>query len=852
MDGPEADRAPRPLPDEPAIPNPANLPLPPIVRAAEPVPMFNRELSWLEFNERVLQEAKSVDVPLLERLRFLAIASSNLDEFFMVRVGSLRDLITAGIKDRSADGLTPKQQVKVVRERTRRLLREMYATLRESLLPELKKEGIRILRFNGFSKRDQATLSEHFQEQIAPILTPLAFDPSHPFPFLSNLNLNLAILLGSERGDEHVVFLKLPPIVPRLIRVRETSRYIPLELLVTHHAQQFFPGLKVLRTVPFRVIRNADISIREDEVEQDLLQSIEAELRRRERKEVVRIEMEGPADEALMDLLGRAMHVAPEDFFVAQGLLRLSDLIQIYNEVKKPALREAPFNPRIQPELATTDDIFSIIRRSDILLHRPYDSFTAVVEFVQAAANDPDVVAIKQSLYRADTASPILEGLATAARQGKQVTAVVELQARFDEMRNITWARRLEEAGVQVVYGLVGLKTHCKICLVVRREEGRLRRYVHLSTGNYNAQTAAGYTDLDLFTVDPDFGEDAATVLNLLTGFSLASAQEIFERRAPELRWRRLVVAPMDFHGWTLRMIEREIANAKAGKPARIRAKMNSLVDPLVIQALYRASAAGVTVDLLIRGICCLVPGVAGLSETIRVVSVIDRFLEHSRIFEFAQRRPARGVDLERRLDAAQLLPPRRSDLAHPGRAAPGTPRGRNPRDRPQGRREGMETAPRRDLQEERRGEGPESGEVHRDRAHRGRRDRVVRGVPQDSLEDAPQGEEAEKEGPPRPVRPERNVPFDAPWVYWLTRRSTRGGRAHSRIGLPSAGIRTPKHPPFFRSRTLGSIPTSFATAVEREGSWPTRIGRTASIREMKSSRSAADVSGESTSAVSG
>jgi polyphosphate kinase len=636
MDGPEAERGPRPVAEEPAAPNPATLPLPPVVRAAEPVPMFNRELSWLEFNERVLQEAMSPDVPLLERLRFLAIASNNLDEFFMVRVGSLRDLITAGIKERAADGLTPKQQVKVVRERARRLLRAMYATLRDSLLPEMKKEGIRLLKFSGFSKRDQASLSEYFDEQIAPILTPLAFDPSHPFPFLSNLTLNLAIVLGSERGEEHIVFLKLPPIIPRLVRVRDTNRYIPIELLVTHHAQRFFPGLKVLRAVPFRVIRNADISIREDEVETDLLQSIEAELRRRERKEVVWIEMEGPADPRLIEVLRSATHVAEDDFFIAEGLLKLSDLMQIYHEVKKPSLREQPFNPRIPSELATTDDIFSIIRREDILLHRPYDSFTAVVEFVQAAANDPDVVAIKQSLYRADPGSPILEALAQAARAGKQVAAVVELQARFDEMKNIAWARRLEEAGVQVVYGLFGLKTHCKICLVVRREEGRLRRYVHLSTGNYNAQTAAGYTDLDLFTVDPDFGEDAAQIVNILTGFSLASAQEIFDHRVPDLRWKRLIVAPMDFLGWAVRMIEREIANAKAGKPARIRAKMNSLVDPIVIQALYRASAAGVPVELLVRGICCLVPGVGGLSETIKVTSIVDRFLEHSRIFEFA------------------------------------------------------------------------------------------------------------------------------------------------------------------------------------------------------------------------
>lgn len=600
---------------------------------AEPVRLFNREFSWIEFNRRVLAEAQEPSVPLLERVKFLSIASTNLDEFFMVRVGAIRELVNTGIQERSADGLLPKQHLKGIRERVRGLMGDMYKTL-DALLPELRKTGIRIESFAELSKKEQASLKEQYQREIAPILTPLAVDPGHPFPFLASQTLSMAIVLESERGDAHLALLKVPPILPRLMPVPESNvRFIAIESLIEAQLSQFFPGLKVKKVVPFRVLRFADLMLQEDEV-QDLLKSVESELRRRDRKEVVWIEV-AAEDEMVVSLLLSALHVSRDDLFVAPGMLKMGDLMEIYRGVGKQSLKEPPFNPRIPSQLASSEDIFSIIRKGDVLLHRPYDSFTAVVEFVQSAAEDPDVVAIKQTLYRTDTGSPIVEALANAAQRGKQVTAIVELQARFDEMKNITWARRLEEAGVQVVYGLVGIKTHCKLCLVVRREGAELRRYVHLSTGNYNASTARMYTDIDLMTTEEAVVEDATQVMNLLTGYSIASVQEIFDRSVTGWQWRRFAVSPIDYHEWTLKMIDREARNAKEGKPSGIVAKMNGLVDPSVIEALYRASQAGVKMDLIVRGICCLVPGVAGLSENIKVTSIIDRFLEHSRIFLF-------------------------------------------------------------------------------------------------------------------------------------------------------------------------------------------------------------------------
>lgn len=593
------------------------------------LPLFDRELSWLAFNERVLGEAENPDVPLLERVKFLSICSNNLDEFFMIRVGEIRDLIAANV----AGAEKNLEKLESVRRRAFKLLEAMHTCLGDQLLPALRKEGIVIENVADLGKKDRAAVEEYFVRNLEPILTPLAIDPGHPFPLLANLTLNLGLMLESDRGDTHAVVLKIPDTVPRFFPV-DATRFVPIEAVINAHAGRFFPGLRVRASAPFRVIRNSDLSIKEEDV-QDLLKTMESELRRRDRREVVWIEIAAGAPDPILKLLVESTQIGSADVFFAPGPLKLGDLFQIYQRIDLPKLKDKPFNPRISAQLASSEDIFSIIRRGDVLLHRPYDSFTSVVELVQSAAEDPDVVAIKQTLYRTDRGSPIIDALTQAASRGKQVTAVVELQARFDERKNITWARHLEEAGVQVVYGLVGIKTHCKICLVIRREGDRLRRYTHFSTGNYNAVTGRLYTDVDLFTCDPDFGHDAAQLMNLLTGFSVADVQSLIETKASALKWRRLVISPIDYLAWAVQMIDREAANAVAGKPASITAKMNALVEPTVIDALYRASRAGVKIDLLIRGICCLVPGLPGMSENIRVVSVIDRFLEHSRIFRF-------------------------------------------------------------------------------------------------------------------------------------------------------------------------------------------------------------------------
>ncbi len=598
------------------------------------VPLFNRELSWLEFNARVLAEAENPDVPLLERVKFVAITSSNLDEFFMVRGGGLKDLIEAGITKPSPDGLTPAQQWRAVRSRASKLLDRVYACWINELVPGLKKEKIRIVTRDGLSKKEVSALHSFFTRRIEPILTPLATDPGHPIPFLANLALTLGLHLVGPGGESSIAFLKLPQNQPRLLEVPGSSKLIPLEEVVAANVGQLFPGFKVRAAVPVRVIRNADIALREEEVE-DLLKSVESEIRRRHRKHVVWVEIGEGAPRALRDLIMEGTGIPPEDIYETPGPLRLSDLMQLYGAKGKTSLRDQPFNPRFPQQLTVAEDIFSVIRRGDLLLHRPYDSFGAVVDFVTSAASDPGVLAIKLTLYRADNDSPIVAALADAARRGKQVTAIVELQARFDELKNIEWARTLEQAGVQVVYGLVGIKTHCKVCLVVRREGSQLRRYVHLSTGNYNARTGALYTDIDLFTANEDFGEDASQLMNVLTGYSIASVQSIFDGTAPALEWRRFVVSPMDYHRTIIRLIRREIDRAGDGLGGHIVVKLNSLVDRRIIEVLYEASRAGVKIDLLIRGICCLVPKLPGVSDNIRVHSVIDRFLEHSRIFYF-------------------------------------------------------------------------------------------------------------------------------------------------------------------------------------------------------------------------
>jgi polyphosphate kinase len=639
--------------------------------AAEPsdlpaAPLINRELSWLDFNRRVLAEAENGAVPLLERVKFAAITSNNLDEFFMVRGGGIKALMRAGLQSASVDGMLPKQQWRSVRKKARALLDDLYALLQKELIPKLAKEGLRIVGPKELSSKESAELEAYFSRQVEPLLTPLATDPGHPFPFLANLSVSLAVQLATPKGEESWAFLKVPPSVPRLVEVPGDGKLVPVEQLIGHFAGRIFPGLQVRATVPLRVIRNADIALREDEV-QDLLKSVESELRRRERRETVWMEIGEGADASLIDLLSETTGTPKDDIYVATGLLKVSDLMQLAFVKGKSSLRDEPFNPRIPAPFASSEDIFSIVRRGDILLHRPYDSFGAVVEFVQASADDPDVLAIKMTLYRTDRDSPIVAALAKAGRAGKQVTAIVELQARFDESKNIEWARQLELAGVQVVYGLVGIKTHCKVCLVVRREGDGLRRYVHLSTGNYNARTAALYTDIDLFTADDDFGDDAAQVMNILTGFSIASVQDVFDGRAAGMEWKRLTVSPMDYHRRVIELIRREIDHAKAGRGGAIWAKLNALVDRTVIRTLYEASRAGVKIDLVVRGICCLIPGLPGISDNIRVVAVIDRFLEHSRAFCFGN-----GGDREVYVSSGDWMPRnffRRVELTFPIRA---------------------------------------------------------------------------------------------------------------------------------------------------------------------------------------
>ncbi|MGA7616963.1 MAG: polyphosphate kinase 1 [Thermoanaerobaculia bacterium] len=610
-------------PDEPSASKKA-------AAAPEEIPLFDRELSWIEFDRRVLGEAQNPDVPLLERLKFLSICAHNLDEFLMVRVGEVRDVIAAGA------GPTARyaEKLDTIRKRVRRLLDAMYECLGKDLLGSLEKEGIRIERIEDLGKKGRAALEEYFTRHLEPILTPLAIDPGHPFPLLANRSLNLALRLESHRGERHTVVVKIPEPSPRLVQYGEKNRFVLLEDVITSHIERFFPGLRLKKSAVFRVIRNSDFSIKEEDV-QDLLKSMESELRRRERSEVVWLEVGEGSDERVLELILNSTGAAREDVYFAPGPLKLDELMPLYDAVTAPQLKDPPFNPRIPARLATSEDIFAIIRSGDVLLHRPYDSFAAVIDFVMSAAEDPDVVAIKQTLYRTDPGSLVLESLARAAEHGKQVTAVVELQARFDEQKNITWARRLEQAGVQVVYGLVGIKTHCKICLVVRREGDELRRYAHLSTGNYNALTGRLYTDLDLFTTDEALTADAAQVMNLVTGFSAAGVQELIADQGSPFTWQKMVVAPTDYHRWVLSMIERERRAAENGNPSGIVAKMNALVEPEVIRALYAASCAGVQIRLAVRGICCLVPGVPSLSENIVVTSVIDRFLEHSRLFRF-------------------------------------------------------------------------------------------------------------------------------------------------------------------------------------------------------------------------
>jgi polyphosphate kinase len=592
----------------------------------DPILSISRELSWLEFNGRVLAEALDERNPLLERIKFIAIFSSNLDEYFMVRVSSIMQQLELGLQKRSADGLGPKEQLSAISHRLRPLLTTQTQGLRLNLLPPLAKEGIRICSFADIqsSLKHCEHIRHYFEEQVFPVLTPLAVDPSHPFPYISNLSLSLAVqVIDPESGKELFARIKVPsPVLPRLVPLETPNHFIPLEEVIAAHLDQLFPGMDILGCYPFRLTRNSDLELAEEEAE-DLLLIIEESLRKRRLGDAVRLELTPTMPDHIRQRLIEELEIGPQDVYEIDGLLDLTCLWQLVS-IDRPDLKAKPFIPRIPEAFQDCEDIFALIRNGDRLVHHPYDSFSSTVEaFVAAAADDPNVLTIKQTLYRTSGDSPIVHALIRAAENGKQVAVLVELKARFDERNNINWARILERAGVHVVYGLAGLKTHTKTTLVVRREADGLFRYVHIGTGNYNSKTAKLYTDLGLFSCREELGADLTDLFNYLTGYSR------------QTHYRKLLLAPTFMRDQFLARIEREIRQQTPTKPGRIIAKMNALVDPVLIKALYEASQAGVRIDLIIRGICCLRPGYPQVSENIRVYSVIGRLLEHSRVYYF-------------------------------------------------------------------------------------------------------------------------------------------------------------------------------------------------------------------------
>ncbi|GAX89244.1 RNA degradosome polyphosphate kinase [Effusibacillus lacus] len=590
---------------------------------------INRELSWLSFNERVLEEADDSANPLFERLKFLAITSSNLDEFFMVRVAGLKDQVKVGFtKPDNKSGMTPKEQLMAISERSHEMIRRMFQILKESITPDLEKEGIRFLKGSDLNEKQLRFLNDYYHHHVYPVLTPMAVDASHPFPMLLNKTLNLAVLLESELdGEEEPLFavVQVPSIFPRFVQLpagEGEAHFILLEEVIRMHINSLFQGFKIVEVSPFRIIRNADLTIHEEETE-DLLEAIEQELKRRKMGAAVRLGMDISMSKYLKDTLKDWLELEEWDVYAVEGPLDLSFFFSFYSLAGYEHLKFVPNKPQMPKELADEDQLFEVIAQKDILLHHPYDSFDPVVHFVEKAADDPQVLAIKQTLYRVSGDSPIVNALVRAAENGKQVTVLLELKARFDEENNIVWAKKLEKAGCHVIYGLVGLKTHSKITLVVRAEQNGIRRYLHLSTGNYNDTTARFYTDLGMFTAREEFGVDASAFFNYLSGYS----------STPD--WNVFGTAPDGMREKFLRLIDTEIQHKEAGKPARITAKMNSLTDKDLIEALYRASCAGVEIDLIIRGICCLRPGIPGVSENIRVISIVGRYLEHSRIYYF-------------------------------------------------------------------------------------------------------------------------------------------------------------------------------------------------------------------------
>ena len=597
-------------------------------KSREPKHFLNRELSWLEFNQRVLDEACDASNPLLERLKFLTIVSSNLDEFFEVRVAGLKQQIESGNNARSAEGRTPAETFEAITQRVRKMEADKYACWHEELQPGLAKHNIRIHEFAALKPEDQRWLEEFYQGKVRPVLTPLAIDPAHPFPQLLNKSLNLMVRLEMARDGaslKHLAVVQCPSILPRLIQLpREDDRrdYVFLAEMIGHFLADLFPGTKILGYWQFRLTRNSELYVDEGDTP-NLLKAVEEELHKRRRGHAVRLEISHDCPKPVREALLKTLHLSEADLYLVNGPVNPTRLMMLYQGGHSPELRDPPFQAQVGAALAGKPDLFAAIRERDVLLHHPYESFSSVVEFLEAAATDHDTLAIKMTLYRTGGDPRIVGALMDAVKNGKQVTAVVELRARFDEANNIEWARKLEENGVHVVYGLVGYKIHAKVALVVRREGEKIRRYVHLGTGNYNPTTARLYTDLSLFTCRTEFGEDATNLFNLLTGIC----------RFPGMR--KLVVAPFDLHKKLLDLIAREAGHARRGLPAQIIAKFNSLVEPQLIEALYAASQAGVKVDLIVRGICCLRPGVAGLSENITVRSIVDRFLEHSRVYYF-------------------------------------------------------------------------------------------------------------------------------------------------------------------------------------------------------------------------
>jgi polyphosphate kinase len=591
---------------------------------------FNRELSWLDFNARVLALAEDERIPLLERMKFLAIFASNLDEFFMVRVAGLHRRLQTGLPARGADQLPPRAQLEVVAERTGELMSRHAALFAEVIRPDMDAAGIKILSWSDLDRAEHDRLRAYFRDRIFPVLTPLAVgDPAHPFPYISGLSLNLAaVVRDPESGQELFARVKVPNNVPRFVTVSQdnkNARFLPIEELIANQLGQLFSGMLVVEHHLFRVTRNADLEIDEDR-DEDLIEAMERELARRRFGPPVRLEVASTISDHVLETLVEELEVNEHDVQRIAGLLDLSGLWQIH-ELDRPELKDPTFVPATHPRLLEgekTRSVFNILRDGDILVHHPYHSFsTSVQRFIEQAAADPLVLAIKQTLYRTSGDSPIVDALIDAAEAGKQVVVLVEVKARFDEEANIGWARKLERAGCHVVYGIVGLKTHCKTALVVREESGQIRRYCHIGTGNYNPKTARLYEDLGMLTADPEVGADLTDLFNTLTGYSRQTA------------YRRLLVAPHGIRSGILERVEREIEHAKADLPALIQMKANSLVDEQVVDALYRASQAGVRVDLIMRGMCTLKPGVPGLSENIRVRSILGRFLEHSRVFRF-------------------------------------------------------------------------------------------------------------------------------------------------------------------------------------------------------------------------